>query len=97
MIAKTSQPLVRPEDTTQQARLLRTHPQSKKVRREFYPGTRVVVVPVRGEAPRPGAQHGEVVRHVPGLNSQGGYLLVRWDSGREGRVGAINLIPEALA
>ncbi len=93
---KTATPLVRPEDTRQQARILRTHAISKRVRREFYPGTRVVVVPIRGEAPRPNAAHGEVVRHVPGLNSQGGYLVVRWDASpnRVGRIGPINLIRE---
>ena len=31
----------------------------------------------------PGAQ-GTVIRHVPGMNAQGGHLVVQWDSGQVG-------------
>jgi hypothetical protein len=84
-------------DTPQQARVLRTSRVARAVRAKFPAGTRVVATPGAGAEPRPGAAHGVVVRHVPGLNAQGGYLVVRWDSGVEGRMGASCLAPEASA
>lgn len=80
------------QDTPEQARILRMKGAgaARKVRKVFPEGTRV--------AARAGARisevHGTVVRHVPGLNAQGGYLLVTWDNGNTGRHGAISLVRE---
>jgi GNAT superfamily N-acetyltransferase len=76
----------KPEDTPQQKMALRTNRAARKVRERFGPGTRVVVTPGAGAEPRGGAQTGTVRRHVPGTNAQGGYLVVQWDNGREGRI-----------
>jgi hypothetical protein len=69
-------------DTPQQARILRASRTARKVRRRFGAGTRVVVVPGAGAEPRPGAMTGTVLRHVPGLNAQGGTLTIQWDDDR---------------
>lgn len=81
-------------DTPQQARALRSNRVARIVRDRFPAGTRVVVTPGAGASPREGAQHGEVVRHVPQLNSQGGYLVVRWDTGFEGRISPGSVVRE---
>lgn len=73
-----------PQDTPQQRHTLRTHRTSQLVRRDFPAGTRVRA--------RASSEMGTVQRHVPGLNAQGGYLLVKWDrNGVVGRHGAIGL------
>jgi hypothetical protein len=74
------------DDTAQQKAVLRRSAVARKVRKLFGPGTRVVVTPGAGVEPRPGAMTGTVKRHVPGVNAQGGYLVVVWDNGREGRI-----------
>jgi len=66
-------------DTRQQAMALRRNKVARKVRATFPQGTRVTT----------GHAEGTVYRHVPGLNSQGGYLVVDWDNGHRGRVGPI--------
>lgn len=73
-----------PRDTKQQRAILRTNESAQKVRIRFAPGTRV-----RG---RFGPQmHGEVIRHIPGTNSQGGDLIVDWANGQRGRVSPITV------
>jgi hypothetical protein len=75
-----------PHDTPEQRRILRSSKKARKTRGRFPAGTRVVGV-VGGET-------GTVRRHVPCLDSQGGYLVVRWDrTGHEGRVGPITVEP----
>jgi hypothetical protein len=34
---------------------------------------------------------GTVLRHVPGMNAQGGHLTVRWQDGDIGRISPINV------
>jgi hypothetical protein len=73
-------------DTPQQARILKTNKTARKVRERYGPGTRV------GSVGGPDGEikaTGTVIRHVPGGNAQGGYLVVRWDNGQEGRIGPI--------
>lgn len=74
-------------DTAQQKRILRTSATARKVRQRFPAGTRVRA--------RVSSVEGTVVRHVPGLNAQGGYLVVQWDDGplgpRQGRHGPISV------
>ena len=73
-------------DTPQQKRALRSNKVARWVRKNYSEGTRVVATPGAGAAPRPNAMHGLVLRHVPGLNAQGGHLVVRWDNGITGNV-----------
>jgi hypothetical protein len=68
-------------DTPAQKRCLRQHKTARKVRASFPQGTRVEGF--TGEAGT--GELGTVYRHVPGGNSQGGYLVVDWDSGKQGR------------
>lgn len=73
-----------PQDTAQQRHWLRTCRTAQLVRRDFPAGTRVRA--------RQSGELGTVLRHVPGTNAQGGYLLVRWDRTSEvGRTGPIAL------
>lgn len=68
-------------DTPQQRRALRSNKAARWVRKNFPEGTRVTS----------GVMNGTVTRHVPGLNAQGGHLVVEWDNGVTGRTGAINV------
>jgi hypothetical protein len=68
-------------DTPHQRAILRQSRAARGTRAAFPEGTRVVSVP----AGAPGV----VLRHVPCLDAQGGYLLVRWDTGHEGRISPI--------
>lgn len=72
-----------PDDTPQQKAALRHNKAARVVRQRFPEGTRVRV-PISGAC-------GVVRRHVPGLNAQGGYLIVEWDNGHTGRIGPINV------
>jgi hypothetical protein len=75
-----------PQDNAQDKRVLRSGGGAKArlVRERFPAGTRVT--------PRtPTGQQGTVTRHVPGINAQGGYLVVLWDNGVTGRHGPISL------
>jgi len=74
-------------DTPQQKAILRQSAAARKVRARFPAGTRVV----SGGNDRPALAHGEVVRHVPSGNAQGGTLVVLWDSGVTGRHSAVAL------
>lgn len=78
-----------PRDTRQQRAVLRNNESAQKVRIRFAPGTRVRAVGRKG-----GELTGEVIRHIPGTNSQGGYLLIDWSNGARGRVSPI--IVEAI-
>lgn len=71
------------QDTKQQAMLLRRNRIARKVRAMYPQGTRVTT----------GAMEGTVYRHVPGGNSQGGYLVVDWDNGVQGRISPISIKP----
>lgn len=68
----------------QQQHILRQSATARKVRALFPEGTRVTMRPGEGV-------QGTVVRHVPGLNAQGGYLVVQWDHGVTGRHSAVSL------
>lgn len=72
-------------DTPSQKRTLRQSKTARKVRAMYPEGTRVTA------AGHETGLDGTVVRHVPGLNAQGGHLVVRWDNGSEGRHSAISL------
>lgn len=77
-----------PQDNDEQRRILRSNKSAQTTRRRFPSGTRVV--------PREASDAtnvGTVKRHVPGVNAQGGYLLVEWDNGATGRHGPIALKP----
>jgi len=76
-----------PRDTPQHRRILRTHEKAQKARIKFAPGTRVHAVGSKGDLT------GEVIRHIPGTNSQGGVLLVDWSNGIRGRVNPIAVAP----
>jgi hypothetical protein len=86
-----------PQDTPQQKAVLRQNRTARTVRERFPVGTRVIVTPGAGAEPRPGAQMGTVRRHVPQTNAQGGYLVVAWDSGVEGRIspGSVRSVGES--
>lgn len=87
------EPSQAPVDTPQQKAILRQSRTARKVRERFPAGTRVVATSGQGAEPTPGAQRGEVLRHVPGA-AQGGTLTVRWDSGQEGRVSPGSVVRE---
>lgn len=74
-----------PQDTPEHRRILRSSTSAQKARERFPAGTKV-----RG---RVGGHTGTVQRHVPGINSQGGLLVIRWDTGHVGRVGPITVDP----
>lgn len=76
------------EDTPQQKAVLRQSVTARKVRARFPAGTRVASV---GGTPPKRLMEGTVLRHVPGLNGQGGYLKVQWDSGVTGRTSPISV------
>lgn len=71
------------QDTPGQARALRQNRAARKAREMFPHGQRVTS----------GHAEGTVYRHVPGLNSQGGYVVVDWDNGVRGRMGPIAIRP----
>jgi hypothetical protein len=68
--------------TTQQQKALRSNRVARAVRRAFPEGQRV-----EGAC----GHHGTIERHVPGLNAQGGHLVVRWDNGATGGHSATEL------
>jgi hypothetical protein len=68
-----------PRDTPQQRTVLRRSTSAQQARIRFPAGQRVTT----------GRATGTVERHVPGYNSQGGHLVVRWDNGHVGRVGTV--------
>jgi hypothetical protein len=68
-------------DTPQQRRALRSNKAARFVRKNFPAGTRVTS----------GVMEGTVIRHVPGLNAQGGHLVITWDNGHTGNHGAISI------
>lgn len=74
-----------PQDTPEQRRTLRVSKSAQNAREIFPAGT-----PVAG---RVGGQTGVVKRHVPGVNAQGGYLLVEWESGTTGRTQPAAITP----
>jgi hypothetical protein len=69
--------MTNPPDTRQQQVALRRNRAARWVRRNYPAGTRVTS----------GVMEGTVTRHVPGLNAQGGYLVVEWANGQTGRIG----------
>lgn len=74
------------QDSDYDKRILRSNKSAQTTRRRFPSGTRVV--------PREASDAtnvGTVKRHVPGINAQGGYLVVEWDNGTTGRHGPISL------
>jgi hypothetical protein len=75
------------QDTPQQARVLRSKSgkAARAVRKKFPVGTRVT------SADHDTGVEGTVQRHVPGLNAQGGHLVVKWDTGTTGNTSAIAL------
>ena len=85
---------MRPQDTVQQHAILRQSGIARMVRAQYPVGSRVhvrvfdktghavVALSVLG---------GEVLRHVPTVNAQGGHLTVRWDNGQVGHMSPINL------
>jgi hypothetical protein len=77
-------------DNPQQAAILKQSATARKVRERYPPGKRVGSV---GGAEGKIAELGTVVRHVPGANAQGGYLVVKWDNGTEGRISPIAITP----
>lgn len=77
--------LYRPEDTPYQRRILRLSHAARKVRKRFPPGT-----PVRVHV---SGWRGTVLRHVPGMNSQGGYLTIRWVDGNTSRMSPMTVEP----
>jgi hypothetical protein len=81
-----------PADTPYQAALLRRSRASQRTRKRFPAGTRVAAI-ISGTV---SDHYGTVERHVPGIDAQGGYLLVTWDAnGITGRHTPINLAPAA--
>lgn len=76
------EPSLPPQDTPQQAAVLRQSPIAQRVRALYPVGTRVRGY--GGSPAKPGNLAGTVVRHVPATNSQGGSLTVLWDNGRRG-------------
>jgi hypothetical protein len=66
------------QDTPQQRAQLRRSRSAQSTRRMFPADTRVTT----------GRADGTVRRHIPGGNSQGGYLIVTWDN--NGITGRIN-------
>jgi hypothetical protein len=77
--------LYRPEDTQAQRRALRHNHTARHVRKLFPPDT-----PIRVKV---SGWRGTVKRHVPQLNSQGGYLVVQWVDGNTSRMSPINVEP----
>jgi hypothetical protein len=89
---------MRPQNTMQQHAILRQSGTARTVRAEYPVGSRVhvrvydeteqmvVALSVLG---------GEVLRHVPAVNADGGYLTVRWDNGQVGHMSPINLEVES--
>jgi hypothetical protein len=83
-----------PSDTLRQRAILRQSGIARRVRAEYPVGSRVharvfdetgsivVALSVLG---------GEVLRHVPAVNAQGGHLTVRWDNGHVGHMSPTNL------
>lgn len=81
-------------DTMAQHAILRKSGIARRVRAEYPVGSRVhvrvynttgrivIALSVLG---------GEVLRHVPAVNAQGGHLTVRWDNGHVGHMSPINL------
>lgn len=79
-----------PRDTPQQRTILRRTRSAQWVRLHFPAGTRVEATP---NGTLGNGRKGTVERHVPGSNSQGGTIVVAWDSGTTGRHSAITLRP----
>ena len=73
-------------DTAQQQRILRSSKTARVVRKRFAPGTSV-----RGTDAGQDAPVGTVQYTVPGLNAQGGTIVVQWPNGRVGRHSACSL------
>ena len=83
------------QDTPQQKAILRRNERARKVRRMFPVGARVAAATppdMRGNRTIQSTARGTIVRHVPGINSQGGYIVVEWDNGRTGRHGPISIM-----
>lgn len=80
-------------DTRQQKAALRHNKVAQAVRRQFPEGT---VVRPRRDVYKGLTSTGVVKRHVPGLDAQGGYLLVEWDNGVSGRMtpGNLEVVPK---
>jgi hypothetical protein len=78
-------------DTPQQRSILRTCRSAQRVRERFPTGTRIESVHKSMRRTERLGVFGTVARHVPGTNSQGGYLVIDWDNGHQGRTGAINV------
>jgi len=72
-------------DTRQQAAILKTHRMSQVIRARYPVNTRVEAVAGPGSDVVGSGRFGTVRRHVPGVCAQGGYLVVVWDDGVEGR------------
>lgn len=69
-------------DTAQQRAALRANPVARQIRAAWPEGLRVEGAP---------GHLGTVERHVPGMNAQGGHLVVRWDSGPVGHHSPVEL------
>jgi hypothetical protein len=72
-------------DTKQQRAVLRRNKAARAARKKFPVGARVT------SADHDGLPVGEVLRHVPHSNAQGGVIVVRWPNGQVGRHGPISL------
>lgn len=77
-----------PRDTPAQKRILRSSATARKVRQNFPAGTRI-----RSSA----GTTGTVLRHVPGLSADGGYLVIQWDNPPFGDgIGRLTLTSQAI-
>lgn len=74
-----------PQDSPTQRSCLKRSRSAQRCRIKFPAGTHVTT----------GRMAGVVKRHVPGGNSQGGYLVVLWENGVTGRISPIAV--EAVA
>lgn len=73
--------------SSQYGQVLRANPVARKVRAAWPRGQRVEGVARGG----PTGRFGTVRRHIPGMNAQGGHLVILWDNGHEGRHSASTL------
>jgi hypothetical protein len=80
------------EDTPQQKAILRSSRTARAMRKRFSYGQRVQVYAGAGSDETAGVQ-GTVYRHVPGLDAQGGVVVVDLDTGVRARKTASSLRP----